>query len=104
MGLVLYGGAALAVGLFCSTLTSNQIVAAVVAMGLLLLLFFADLASENIGGTASTVIGELSIRSHFDDFDRGVIDTKHIVYYLSFIGFFLFMSTRVLEVAKVAVT
>ena len=97
LGLVLYGGAALAVGLFCSTLTSNQIVAAVVAMGLLLLLFFADLASENIGGTASTVIGELSIRSHFDDFDRGVIDTKHIVYYLSFIGFFLFMSTRVLE-------
>ena len=97
LGLVLYGGAALSVGLFCSTLTSNQIVAAVVAMGILLLLFFADLASENIGGTASTVIGELSIRSHFDDFDRGVIDTKHIVYYLSFIAFFLFMSTRVLE-------
>ena len=97
LGLILYGGAALSVGLFCSNLTSNQIVAAVVAMGILLLLFFADLASENIGGTASTIIGELSIRSHFDDFDRGVIDTKHIIYYLSVIAFFLFMSTRVLE-------
>ena len=97
LGLILYGGATLAVGLLCSTLTSNQIVAAVVAMGILLVLFFADLASSNIGGTASTVIGELSIKSHFDDFDRGVIDTKHVVYYLSMISFFLFLSIRALE-------
>ena len=97
LGLALYGGAALSVGLLCSTLTSNQIVAAVVAMGILLALFFADLASANIGGTASTVIGELSIRSHFADFDRGVIDSKHIVYYLSVIAFFLFLSIRALE-------
>lgn len=97
LGLALYGGAALAIGLLCSTLTSNQIVAAVVAMGILLVMFFADLASDNIGGTASTIISEISIRSHFDDFDRGVIDTKHVVYYLSVIAFFLFMSIRALE-------
>ena len=97
LGLVLYGGAALAVGLLCSTLTSNQIVAAVVAMGILLVLFFADLASVSIGGTASTVIEGLSIRSHFDDFERGVIDTKHIIYYLSVTAFFLFLSIRTLE-------
>ena len=97
LGLALYGGAALSIGLLCSTLTSNQIVAAVVAMGILLVMFFADLAAGNIGGTASTVINELSIRSHFEDFDRGVIDTKHVVYYLSVIAFFLFMSIRALE-------
>ena len=97
LGLALYGGAALAIGLLCSTLTSNQIVAAVVAMGILLVLFFADLASGNIGGTASTVIHQLSIKSHFDDFDRGVIDSKHIVYFLSVIAFFLFMTVRALE-------
>jgi len=97
LGLVLYGGAALAVGLLCSTLTSNQIVAAVVAIGILLALFFADMAWGSIGGTASTVIGELSIKSHFDDFERGVIDTKHVVYYLSVIAFFLFLSIRALE-------
>ena len=97
LGLALYGGAALAVGLLCSTLTSNQIVAAVVAMGILLVMFFADLASDNISGVASTVISEISIRSHFDDFGRGVIDTKHVVYYLSVIAFFLFMSVRALE-------
>ena len=57
LGLVLYGGAALALGLLCSSLTSNQIVAAVVAIGILLALFFADLAWGSIGGTAATVIG-----------------------------------------------
>ncbi len=97
LGLILYGGAALAVGLLCSTLTSNQIVAAVVAMGILLVMFFADLASSNIGGTASTIIEELSIKSHFDDFVRGIVDTKHIVYFLSVIAFFLFLSIRALE-------
>ena len=97
LGLALYGGAALSIGLLCSTLTSNQIVAAVVAMGILLVMFFADLASANIGGTASNVISEISIRSHFDDFERGVIDTKHVIYYLSVIAFFLFMTVRALE-------
>ena len=97
LGLALYGGAALSIGLLCSTLTSNQIVAAVVAMGILLVMFFADLASGNISGTASTVISELSIRSHFDDFERGIIDTKHVIYYLSVIAFFLFMTVRALE-------
>jgi len=97
LGLLLYGGAALAIGLLCSTVTSNQIVAAVVAMGILLVMFFADLASDNIGGTASTIISEISIRSHFEDFNRGIIDTKHVVYYLSVIAFFLFMSVRALE-------
>ena len=97
LGLALYGGAALAIGLLCSTLTSNQIVAAVVAMGILLVMFFADLAADNIGGTASTIISEISIRSHFEDFNRGIIDTKHVVYYLSVIAFFLFMSVRALE-------
>jgi ABC-2 type transport system permease protein len=97
LGLALYGGAALAIGLLCSTLTSNQIVAAVVAMGILLVMFFADLAADNIGGTASTIISEISVRSHFEDFARGIIDTKHVVYYLSVIAFFLFMSVRALE-------
>ena len=39
----------------------------------------------------------MSIKSHFDDFSRGVIDTKHVVYFLSFIAFCLFLSIRSLE-------
>ena len=97
LGLLLYGAASLAVGMLTTTLTNNQIVAAVVAMGILLALFFADLAFGAVGGTAGEILGEIGTKSHFDDFARGVIDTKHVVYYISVITFFLFLSVRALE-------
>ena len=97
LGLALYGAATLSVGLLTSTLTNNQIVAAVVGMFILLVLFFADLAGGALSGFPATVVNEIGIRSHFDDFQRGVIDTKHIVYYLTFTAFFLFLSIRALE-------
>ena len=97
LGLALYGAAALAIGMLTSTLTNNQIVAAVVAMGILLVLFFTTQAADVIGGLPGEIIVELGMKTHFDDFDRGVIDTKHIVYYVSVIAFFLFLSVRALE-------
>ena len=97
LGLILYGSAALAVGLLTSTMTNNQIVSAVVAMGILLALFFADQAFGSIGGFAGEVIGQMGLRGHYDDFERGVIDTKNIVYFLSVISVFLFLSIRALE-------
>ena len=97
LGLVLYGAAALSVGMFTSTLTNNQIVAAVVAMGILGALVFANLAFGAVGGVTGEVIGQMGIRSHYGDFERGVIDTKHIVYFLSVTAFFLFLSVRSLE-------
>ena len=63
LGLILYGAAALAVGLLTSTLTNNQIVSAVVAMGILLALFFADRAFGSIGGFAGEAIGEMQSRA-----------------------------------------
>jgi ABC-2 type transport system permease protein len=97
LGLVLYGAAALAVGLLASTLTSNQIVAAVVAMGILLVLYFADAASGSLGNTASNIIAQVGIKSHFDDFARGVVDTRHVLYYVCMVAFFLFLTIRALE-------
>lgn len=97
LGLVLYGAAALSIGLLTSTMTSNQIIAAVVAMGILLILYFADFASGVVGGFWSTVLKEIGVSSHFADFGRGVIGTKHIVYYLSLTATFLFLSIRALE-------
>ena len=97
LGLVLYGASALAVGMLTSTLTNNQIVAAVVGVGILLALFYADQAFDAVGGVAGEVIGEIGMTAHFYDFARGVIDTKHVIYYVSFIAFFLFLSVRALE-------
>lgn len=97
LGLILYGSAALSIGILTSTLTSNQIVAFVVSAGILLLMFFASSGADVVGGIWSTLINEIGMRSHFTDFDRGVIDTKHIVYFLSVTAFFLFLSMRALE-------
>ena len=100
LGLVLYGAAALAVGMLASTLTSNQIVAAAVAMGILLVLYFAEAASGSLGTATSNIIGQVGIKSHFDEFERGVIDTKHVVYFLCFAAFFLFLTIRALEIRR----
>ena len=97
LGLILYGSAALAIGLLTSTMTNNQIVSAVVAMGILLALFFADRAFGSVSGLAGEIIVEIGLRSHYEDFGRGVIDTTNIVYFLSVIAFFLFLSIRTLE-------
>ena len=97
LGLILYGAAALSIGLLTSTLTSNQIVAAVVAMGILLVLYFTDFAAGTLTGLPATIVNEIGLKSHFDDFDRGVIDTKHIAYYLLLTSFFVFLTIRALE-------
>ena len=97
LGTILYGAAALSVGLLASSLTSNQIVAAVIGVGLLLLLTFIDLAAGQVGGGLSTFLNEIGLRSHFDDFSRGVIDTSNLVYYLALTGVFLFLTIRSLE-------
>ena len=97
LGLVLLAAAALSVGMLTSTLTSNQIVAAVVAMGILLALYFLDAASGVAGGVGSTLITEIGLNSHFEDFGRGIIDTKHIVYFVSLTTLFLFLTIRALE-------
>ncbi len=97
LGLILYGAAALSIGILTSTLTSNQIVAFIVSAGILLLLFFGANGADVVEGIWSTLITEVSMSSHFADFDRGVVDTKHIVYFLSATAFFLFLSIRALE-------
>ncbi|MFB3092532.1 MAG: ABC transporter permease, partial [Dehalococcoidia bacterium] len=68
LGIILYGGAAISIGLLASSLTSNQIVAVVMGVGVLLLLTFIDLAADQVGGGLSTLLEEIGLRSHFDDF------------------------------------
>jgi len=97
LGLILYSGAALAIGILTSTLTNNQIVAFVVASGILLLLYFADTGTGVMGGAWSKLVTEIGMSSHFNDFEKGVIDTKNIIYFLSVTAFFLFLSIRALE-------
>jgi ABC-2 type transport system permease protein len=97
LGLILYGGTALAVGLLASSLTNNQMVALVVGFGILLALSALDQASTLVGGVGSDVLSNASTTSHLGDFDRGIVDTKHIVYYVTVTAVFLFLTVRSLE-------
>jgi ABC-2 type transport system permease protein len=94
LGLLLMGGSFLSVGLLISSLTKNQIVAAVATFATFLMLWVINWIGSFVGPTAQAVLSQLSITDHFDDFAKGVIDTKHLVYYLSFISFGLFLTAK----------
>jgi ABC-2 type transport system permease protein len=97
LGLVLLGASALALGLFASSLTENQIVAGVVGFALLLLFWIIGWVQELGTGGLGKTLQYLSLLDHYDNFTKGVIDTRDLVYCLSFIFFFLFLTKRQLE-------
>ena len=97
LGYFLLGAALLAVGLFASSLTQNQIVAAMVGLGVSLLLWLSGALADLVGDTLREIVSYLPIFDHYFDFVRGIIDTKDVIYYLSVVALFLFLSTRVVE-------
>ena len=97
LGLLLYGAALLALGLFISTLTENQIIAVVVTFGVILVLWLIESFSASATGISKDVLSYLSVISHLDDFIKGVIDTSHVVFYLTFAFVGLFLTYRSLE-------
>jgi ABC-2 type transport system permease protein len=94
LGLLLMGGCFIAVGLLVSSLTKNQIVAGIATFAVFLFLWVINWIGESAGPTAREIVTYVSITDHFSDFARGVIDTKHLVYYLSFITFGLFLTAK----------
>ena len=97
VGLLLFGGCFVAVGLFISSLSKNQIVAGSVTFVIFLLLWVINWIGSFLGPTGDKLATYLSIVDHFDDFTKGVIDTTHLVYYLSFITFGLFLTAKSVE-------
>lgn len=100
LGLVLYGAASLAIGLLASSLTSNQIVAAVIGMGILLPLSFTDVLGTRLTGVAAKIVHGMSMGDHFADFSRGLLDLSDIVYFISIAAVFLFLTVRALETRR----
>ncbi len=97
LGLLLYGAALLAVGLFISTLTENQIIAVVITFGVILVLWLIESFSAGAQGVARDVLSYLSVIGHLDDFIKGVIDTSNVIFYLTFAFVGLFLTYRSLE-------
>ena len=94
LGLLLMGGCFLSLGLFISSLTKNQIVAAMATFAVFLMLWVINWISTFVGPTTQAVLAHLSITEHFDDFAKGIIDTKHVIYYLSFMALGLFLTMK----------
>jgi ABC-2 type transport system permease protein len=94
LGLLLLGGCFISVGLLISSLTSNQIVAGMATFGVFLLLWIINWIGSFSGPTIDQLTRYLSIIDHFDDFSKGVLDTSHLVYYVSFIAFGLFLTAK----------
>jgi gliding motility-associated transport system permease protein len=94
LGLLLMGGCFIAVGMLISSLTKNQIVAGIATFSVFLMLWVINWIGTFVGPTAQSILAHLSLTDHFDDFARGVIDSKHLVYYLSFISLGLFLTAK----------
>jgi ABC-2 type transport system permease protein len=94
LGLLLLGGCFISVGMLISSFTRNQIVAAMLTFGVFLLLWVIDWIGTFLGPSGETIVNYLSITRHFEDFAKGVIDTTHLIYYVSFITFGLFLTAK----------
>ena len=100
LGLLLMGGTMLALGTFLSTLTRNQIVAGALTFGLLLLLWVLNWISSFESSAVGRLCEYLAISPHFEQFSRGVVELKDLLYYLSAISLGLFLSKRSLEALR----
>jgi ABC-2 type transport system permease protein len=100
LGLLLMGATFLAVGVFASSLTENQIVASITTFGFLLIFWVIGWSADYVGGVVGRVLTHVSLLEHFDSFAKGVLDTKDVVYYLDFTIIALFLTLRSLEARR----
>lgn len=101
LGALLLGAAYLAIGAWTSSTTSNQIISFI--LGLLILLIGSlglDWIRQFSPSGIAAWLSYLSLRTHFDSIARGVVDIRDVVYYLSVIGFFLYLNVRSVESRK----
>ncbi len=100
LGLFLLGAAFISLGVVASSITKNQIIAALISFVMLLGLWIIGWMSSTVGSQLGNVLSFASLVEHFDDFSKGVLDTKHVVYYVSFAAFCLFLAVKSVQSAK----
>jgi ABC-2 type transport system permease protein len=97
LGVGLLGSAFLALGLFTSSLTQNQIVAAVCSFGALLMFWIIGWLKSIVSPSLGPIISYFSVTTHLETFAKGILDSRDLLYYLIFIVFFLFLTLRQVE-------
>ena len=98
LGILLIGGAFIAIGVFLSSLTENQLVSAISTIAVIAALLFLSYFNQYIGSSAvRTVLNWFSIFSRFVDFSYGILNINSLLYYASVMFVFLFLTVRVYE-------
>jgi ABC-2 type transport system permease protein len=97
LGIFLLGSSFMSMGIFTSSLTQNQIIAAVLAFGALLMFWIIGWTKTMVAPGTAALIEYISITQHLDNFAKGVLDARDVLYYVSFIMLFLFLTLRQME-------
>lgn len=97
LGVFLLGSAFLSIGLFTSSLTQNQIIAAVLSFGALLMFWIIGWVKPTVGPAAAGLVDYISVTNHFDSFTKGILDSRDLLYYVLFVVLFLFLTLRQME-------
>jgi ABC-2 type transport system permease protein len=100
LGIFLLGGLFMSLGCFASSLTRSQIIAAMISLSLGITLFLLSYLSGHLpagAGWQAVVFSHIALFDHMNDFARGLVDTRHIVFYVSLTFLFLFLTLRVVE-------
>jgi len=103
IGLLFIGASFTAAGIFASTLSSNQVVAFLMGLLICFFTFYAfDFISQisAFNGTLDYTIKQIGLQAHYSSISRGVLDTRDIIYFLTFIALFFTASKTVLESRK----
>jgi ABC-2 type transport system permease protein len=101
LGLLLLGACFVSVGLLLSSMTKNQVVAGVMTFAVFLALWIINWGAQFASSpSVQETLNYLSLTGHLDDFTLGVIDTKHLVYYVSVIAFGLFLTARSVDAER----
>ncbi|MFO7617735.1 MAG: ABC transporter permease subunit [Bacteroidales bacterium] len=97
LGLILMSASYIAIGIFASSVSKNQIVGFLLALliGIFFHIIFGVLAG-NLSGPLGSILNYLNLSTHFDSMSRGIIDTKDLVYFFSLIGIALLLTESVL--------
>ncbi|MBF8299387.1 MAG: hypothetical protein HW397_436 [Dehalococcoidia bacterium] len=100
LGAALLGALFVAVGLFASSLTNNQIVAVMIGLVIFFLFWFIGDAALLLRGNTAAILEFISVRTHYDTLAKGIIDTKGVIYFLALTAVFIFFAVRSLETRR----
>ena len=100
LGILFVGSFYASIGTFASTLTDNQVIAFIIGVFFILIFFLMDKMLMFVPISLTGLIQFISVDYHLSNISRGVIDSRNIIYFSSVIGFFLFLTIRILEIRK----